>query len=128
MMPDPTPQVRTIRADNPSPLTGTGTNTYLIGRGDVVVVDPGPDLGNHMAAILAETEGERISHILVTHAHLDHSALAPRLSATTRAPVLAFGPADSGRSPTMAELARHGLTSSEGADLSLPPRPNRSGW
>ncbi|MEO8243538.1 MAG: MBL fold metallo-hydrolase [bacterium] len=120
-MPDPTPPLRVLCAGNASALTGTGTNTYLIGRGEVAVVDPGPDLASHLAAILAATAGERISRILVTHAHLDHSALAPRLAALTGAPVLAFGRADSGRSTTMTELARQGLTSSEGADQAFAP-------
>lgn len=116
------PRIRLIRADNPSPLTGPGTNTWLVGQGAVTVIDPGPDLDSHLTAILAALDpGELIAHILVTHAHLDHSALVPRLVAATSAPVLAFGPADSGRSAVMADLARHGLTSTEGADPGFNP-------
>ena len=117
-MPHP---IRLLRANNPSPLTGPGTNTWLLGRGEVVVVDPGPDLDSHLAGLLAMTKGERISHILITHAHLDHSALVPRLKAATGAEVLAYGPADSGRSAIMADLAREGLTSPEGADPAFAP-------
>ena len=117
-MPHP---IRLLRADNPSPLTGPGTNTWIVGQGEVVVIDPGPDLDRHLAALLALTAGERITHILVTHAHLDHSALTPRLKAATGAEVLAYGPAFTGRSATMTDLARHGLTSSEGADPDFAP-------
>lgn len=115
------PEIRLIQAPNPSPLTGRGTNTWLLGRGRVVVVDPGPDMAPHFQAILTATEGEEIGHILVTHAHLDHSELAPRLARATGAEVLAFGPADAGRSAVMARLAAEGLTSGEGADPDFVP-------
>lgn len=90
---------RRLLAPNPSPLTGPGTNTYLVGRREVAVVDPGPDDPAHEAAILRAVEGERVAAVLVTHAHLDHSALAPGLARRLGAPVLAFGDADAGRSP-----------------------------
>ncbi|WP_241741332.1 MBL fold metallo-hydrolase [Paragemmobacter straminiformis] len=116
-------EIRTLRAPNPSALTGTGTNTYLLGRGDVAVIDPGPASEAHLAAILDSlAAGERITHILVTHPHLDHSALAPRLSAATGAPVLAFGGATAGRSPLMSSLAAAGMAGGgEGLDHSFAP-------
>ena len=59
------PNIRRIVADNPSDLTYKGTNTYLIGEGEVAVIDPGPDLPKHIDAILAAVSGARISHILI---------------------------------------------------------------
>jgi len=115
------PDIRLIRADNPSPLTGSGTNTWLLGRGQVTVIDPGPALETHHQAILAATQGEEIRHILVTHAHLDHSELSSRLARETGAEVLAFGKADAGRSLTMLRLAQEGMTSGEGADQNFAP-------
>lgn len=116
------PPIRTLRAANPSPLTGTGTNTWLLGATELAVIDPGPDLPAHLEAILAEVgPGQRISHILVTHAHLDHSALAPRLAAITGAPILAFGTATEGRSPLMRRLAPSLPPHGEGLDLAFTP-------
>jgi len=103
------PGVRRLVAPNPSPMTGPGTNTYLLGERAVAVIDPGPDDPGHMAAILKAVGDAPISHILITHAHRDHSALAPKLSRTTGAPLCAFGPAEAGRTPTMQALADNGL-------------------
>lgn len=113
-------KVRVVLAPNPSAMTGPGTNSFLIGEREVAVIDPGPDDPAHIQAILDMAEG-RISHILATHAHLDHTAGVARLAQATRAPVFAFGPADSGRSPTMARLAATGLNGGEGADTGFRP-------
>ncbi len=117
------PGIRRILAPNPSPMTLWGTNTYLLGAGHVAVIDPGPASPAHMRAILAAlAPGERISHIFVSHAHLDHSALARPLSEATGAPVLAFGNAKAGRSCVMRELVARGLsTGGEGVDVEFSP-------
>ena len=94
------PGVRCILAPNPSPMTYHGTNTYLVGEGRVTVIDPGPALADHLGAILgALGPGEKVDRIVVTHSHLDHSALARPLAQATGAPVLAFGPTGAGDRP-----------------------------
>lgn len=81
-----TPLIRRVVANNPGPFTYKGTGTYIIGSGDsVAVIDPGPDMDDHLQAILKATEGERITHIFITHNHLDHSPLAKPLQALTGA-------------------------------------------
>jgi glyoxylase-like metal-dependent hydrolase (beta-lactamase superfamily II) len=87
------PLIRRVIADNPGPFTYTGTGTYIVGRGEVAVIDPGPDLPQHLEAILAAVAGERITHILVTHHHADHSPLAAPLKALTGAPIVGCAPA-----------------------------------
>jgi glyoxylase-like metal-dependent hydrolase (beta-lactamase superfamily II) len=120
---DIAPMVRRILAPNPSPMTFHGTNTYLVGQTDLAVIDPGPAHEGHLQAILAAVQpGQRISHILVTHAHLDHSPLAHPLSQATGAPVLAFGDAGAGRSAVMQTLAAQGLAGGgEGVDAGFKP-------
>src|ERR1700722_13823205 len=81
-----TPLVRRGIANNPGPFTFKGTGTYIIGKGEgLAVIDPGTDLPAHLQAILDATAGERISHILITHHHLDHSPLARPLAEATGA-------------------------------------------
>lgn len=81
------PGVRKILAPNPSPMTGQGTNTYLVGQGEVLVVDPGPDLPAHLDAIGEATAGERIIATLVTHGHVDHLPAAVRLRKDRGVPI-----------------------------------------
>jgi glyoxylase-like metal-dependent hydrolase (beta-lactamase superfamily II) len=81
-----------VLAPNPSAFTFSGTQTYLVGRGEVAVVDPGPDLDPHIEAIRAATAGERITAILCTHTHRDHSPAAARLSAATGAEIVGCAP------------------------------------
>ena len=113
--------IRRIVAPNPSPMTYRGTNTYLLGKGDLAVIDPGPDNQAHLAAILrAVGPHQRISHILVTHAHVDHSPFAAALSRITAAPVFAYGDATNGRSKIMQRLSQQGLAGGgEGIDMSF---------
>lgn len=84
--------IRRIVARNPGPFTGPGTGTYIIGRGEVAVIDPGPMLPDHVDALLAGLGEETVTHILVTHTHADHSPAARLLRQRTGAPVFAFGP------------------------------------
>ena len=82
------PLVRRLLAPNPSPFTYTGTETYIVGRGEVAVIDPGPDLPEHVDAILGAAAGERIAAILCTHTHRDHSPASRALRAMTGAPIV----------------------------------------
>ncbi len=86
------PGVRRLTAHNPGPFTFHGTNSYIVGEGDVAVIDPGPDDDAHIAALLVAAAGERISHILVTHTHRDHSPGAAKLKAATGALTAGGGP------------------------------------
>ena len=115
--------VRRILAPNPSPMTFRGTNTYMLGAREIAVIDPGPLDESHLEAILAAIgPGQRISHIFVTHAHLDHSPLAEVLGRTTGAPVLAYGGPDAGRSSVMQALTENGLVGGgEGVDVGFCP-------
>ncbi len=117
------PKVRRILAPNPSPMTFRGTNTYLIGTTALAVIDPGPDNAAHLEAILAAvTPNQHISHICVTHAHLDHSPLAAALSDKTGAPIIGFGGPAAGRSDVMQALAESGLAGGgEGVDAHFAP-------
>ncbi len=85
------PRVRRVLADNPGPLTFTGTNTYLIGEGDVAVIDPGPDDPAHLEALLAAIGGARVRAILVSHGHADHWPLAAALKARAGGEILGMG-------------------------------------
>ena len=109
-----TPLVRRITARNPSPFTFRGTNTHIVGRGRVAVIDPGPDDPAHLQALLAALGREEVSHILVTHTHRDHSPGAAALKAATGAVVLAAGPHGS-----RSGLAVEGLEA--GADRAFAP-------
>jgi glyoxylase-like metal-dependent hydrolase (beta-lactamase superfamily II) len=91
------PGVRRIVARNPGPFTYKGTGTYVVGEGEVAVIDPGPDLAEHIDALLASLAGEQVTHILVTHTHRDHSPAAKVIKSATGAPTYGFGPHAGGR-------------------------------
>jgi hydroxyacylglutathione hydrolase len=86
------PGVRRVTARNPGPFTFLGTNSYIVGKGTVAIIDPGPDDPAHGQALLDATEGERISHILVTHTHRDHSSGSGWLQRATGAATAGAGP------------------------------------
>ncbi len=81
------PLIRRVVANNPGPFTFKGTGTYIVGRGEVAVIDPGPDRTDHLKALLAAVEGERVTHILTTHTHADHSPLSMALARETGATI-----------------------------------------
>ncbi len=105
------PLVRRLLARNPSAFTFTGTGTFVVGQGTVAVIDPGPADPTHIAALIDGLAGETVSHIVVTHTHMDHSPAAPALKAATGAMIVGCAPlvladdgprADAGFDPTYA--------------------------
>jgi glyoxylase-like metal-dependent hydrolase (beta-lactamase superfamily II) len=117
------PDIACVLAPNPGPLTGPGTNTWLVGTTDLCLIDPGPDDDRHLAALLTAIAGRPLRAIVVTHAHRDHCALAPRLARATGAPVLAFGRFTAG-SPLIRRLAAEGAFPplwSQGVDHTFRP-------
>jgi glyoxylase-like metal-dependent hydrolase (beta-lactamase superfamily II) len=86
------PGVRRVLADNPSPFTFKGTLSYIIGRGKVAIIDPGPLDARHTAALLDAVRGETVTHIIITHTHRDHSPGAASVQAATDAPTFGEGP------------------------------------
>ena len=111
------PGVRAIVADNPGPFTYKGTISYIVGRGQVAIIDPGPDDAAHIAALLDAVRGETVTHIFVTHTHRDHSPAAAKVKAVTGAKVFAQGPHRSARPLHTGEVRR--LDAS--ADLDFRP-------
>ena len=89
---EPVPGVRRVMANNPGPFTFKGTLSYIVGRGKVAIVDPGPDDAAHIGALLDAVGGETVTHIFVTHTHRDHSPAVPAIKAATGATVYAEGP------------------------------------
>ena len=108
------PGIRRITANNPSPFTFRGTGTYILGEGNVAVIDPGPDQPEHVKAIVEGLKNETVSHILITHTHNDHSPAAKALKEITGAPTYGFGPHGSGK-PALK------LTSQAGGDMDFRP-------
>jgi len=91
------PLTARVLAPNPSAFTFKGTGVYIIGARDCMVIDPGPDLPEHVEALKRALDGRRVSHILITHTHSDHSPAAQPLKEWSGAKTYAFGPHGSGR-------------------------------
>ena len=109
--PDLAPGVQRIVAENPSPFTFKGTNTYIIGTRELAVIDPGPDDAAHRAAILKAVAGRPVSHILLTHTHHDHyDGLGP-LQADLRAAICGYGR----EAPTLRKISPDGTESADHA-------------
>lgn len=83
------PRIRRVTANNPGPFTYLGTGVYIVGKGEVAIIDPGPDDKAHIDALLAAVKGERVTHILVTHKHMDHCPAARPLAEATGATIYA---------------------------------------
>lgn len=92
-----------ITAPNSSPFTFHGTNSYIVGRSTLAVIDPGPDNDLHLEALLRAIDGRAVSHIFVTHTHMDHSPLAQKLKQSTGAKTVGYGPHIRARALTEAE-------------------------
>ena len=108
------PLIRRVLAPNPSPFTFHGTGTYIVGHGRVAVIDPGPLLPAHLAALDRVLTGETVTHILVTHTHSDHSPAAAPPRAATGAPTFAYGPHGAGKREA-------GIAVEEGGDRDFVP-------
>lgn len=113
------PGIRRVIARNPGPFTFHGTGTYIIGEGSVAVVDPGPAMPEHVDALLGALEGEHISHVLVTHCHMDHSPACALLRDHSDAPTYAYGPHGSGRG--VDDASDDDVRIEEGADHDFAP-------
>ena len=90
------PGIRRVVAENPSAFTYVGTNTYIVGSGEVAVIDPGPALERHVENLTRALAGETVTHIVVTHTHIDHSPASNWLKETTGAPVVGAHPRPQG--------------------------------
>ena len=116
------PLVRRVIANNPSKYTYLGTGTYIVGHGDVAVIDPGPILDEHRDALAAALAGDRVRAILVTHCHSDHSPLAAWLRDETGAPTIAFGPHGAVEiDPDIDDAIEDGVTLEETTDTDFDP-------
>jgi glyoxylase-like metal-dependent hydrolase (beta-lactamase superfamily II) len=103
---DVVPGVRRILANNPGPFTFKGTLSYIIGRGKVAIMDPGPVDAPHLGALLDAVRGETVTHIIITHTHRDHSPGAAAVKAVTGAPTYGEGPHRSSRPLFVGETKR----------------------
>src|ERR1700761_7223470 len=103
------PLIRRVVANNPGPFTFTGTGVYIVGQGEVAVIDPGPDLAEHLEALMAALDGEKVTAILTTHTHADHSPLARPLAARTGATIYGRAAPGAGEATLRIEEDHDGL-------------------
>jgi len=108
------PLITRVLANNPGPFTFKGTGVYIVGDIDVAVIDPGPDMPEHVEALKRALDGRRVTHILVTHTHSDHSPAAKPLKEWSGAKTYAFGPHGSGKT-------EEGVRVEEGGDRDFMP-------
>jgi glyoxylase-like metal-dependent hydrolase (beta-lactamase superfamily II) len=106
------PLIRRVLAPNSGPFTFTGTCTYIVGRGEVAIIDAGPDNADHVAALLDATKGERVVHIVITHTHRDHAPASRALQAATGASIVGCRP----YAPRHAKAQASGLDSAHDTD------------
>jgi len=111
------PLIRRVVANNPGPFTYLGTGTFIIGKGEVAVIDPGPDLPEHLDALMAALEGETVTHILVTHHHSDHSPLARPLQEKTGAKIYGCAVGAKAGDSTVITEAGHDLSFTPDIDI-----------
>jgi glyoxylase-like metal-dependent hydrolase (beta-lactamase superfamily II) len=115
------PMIRRVIAENPSKFTYRGTGTYLVGRGEIAVIDPGPALDSHRDALAAAIDGERVTAICVTHCHSDHSPLAAWLRDETGAPTIGFGPHPRPADDELTDELADGVKVEEAIDFAFDP-------
>ena len=110
----PCPWLRRVVARNPGPFTFHGTGTFIVGRGKVAIIDPGPAIPEHVDALLHAVRGESVTHLLVTHTHRDHSPACAAVGAATGAPSYAYGAHGAGK-------IEAGVQVEEGGDMAFRP-------
>ena len=109
-----------ITANNASPMTFTGTRSYILGTDNLIVIDPGPDINQHFDSIMDYIGKRKVTDIILTHSHVDHSPLSRRLKNETGASIVGFGFADEARTTFMKKLSSSlDLGGEEGIDKNL---------
>ena len=109
-----------ITADNASPMTFTGTRSYILGTENLIIIDPGPDSEAHLNSIMKHIGERQVTDILLTHSHIDHSPLSRQLKTKTGAPIIGFGSADEARTSFMKKLSSSlDLGGEEGIDKDI---------
>ncbi|HKI73534.1 MAG TPA: MBL fold metallo-hydrolase [Pseudomonadales bacterium] len=109
-----TPNIRRVLANNPSGFTFRGTGTYIIGHDEVAVIDPGPLMDDHIEALKDSLRNEQVTHILITHTHMDHSPAAEPLKHFWGAKTYGYGPHGAGKKEA-------GVQVEEGGDMAFTP-------